>query len=94
VEALGPAIEEAERRFEDAAGPIQATAIQAIVGSYAGDPPPAAFRIIVTPLVAWIWLGGGIAIAGALLAIWPGAAGRRRLSSAYAARLGRELERA
>jgi cytochrome c-type biogenesis protein CcmF len=30
-------------------------------------------RVFVNPLVAWIWLGGGIVLAGAIFAIWPDA---------------------
>jgi cytochrome c biogenesis factor len=49
----------------------------------------------VSPLVVWIWLGGGIVMSGALLALWPSPeARRRRVTSLYAARLGRELSRA
>jgi cytochrome c-type biogenesis protein CcmF len=32
-------------------------------------------RLFVNPLVAWIWVGGGIVVVGAVFAIWPG---RRR----------------
>ena len=40
----------------------------------------------------WIWIGGGIAVLGALLAIWPAAsAQRRRVSDVYAARIAKEL---
>ena len=47
------------------------------------------------PMVTWIWLGGLIALSGALIALWPSAlAARRRLTSLYAARLGRELSKA
>jgi Cytochrome c biogenesis factor len=28
-------------------------------------------RVLVNPLVVWIWLGGGIVTAGAIFAIWP-----------------------
>jgi cytochrome c-type biogenesis protein CcmF len=94
IAALEGPIAEAEERFGDAPGPIQATAVQAIVQSYANDPPPAAFRVIDTPMVVWIWIGGAIVIGGALIALWPGTGARRRISSVYAARLGRELERA
>ena len=59
------------------------------------DPPPAAFRAIDSPLVAWIWIGGGLALLGALIAAWPSPEARlRRVTSLYAARLGRELSRA
>ena len=55
----------------------------------------ATFRVIVDPLVAWMWIGGLIAVAGALIAIWPTpGAGRRRVSSFEGARLGRGLSRA
>ncbi len=33
--------------------------------------------MIVNPLVTWIWIGGLIALVGALIALWP-ARGRRR----------------
>jgi cytochrome c biogenesis factor len=49
----------------------------------------------VSPLVSWIWIGGGIAVLGALIAAWPSPEARmRRVSSLYAARLGRDLSRA
>ena len=64
------------------------------VESYAEDPAPATFRVITNPLVVWLWIGALIALAGAAFAIWPTAEGRRRLRSAYEARLGRELKRA
>jgi cytochrome c-type biogenesis protein CcmF len=86
-------IEEADRKFRDAPGEVQATAVAALARAYAADPPPASFRVLVSPLVIWIWIGGAIVVAGALVAMWP-AAGARRLSSAYAARLSRELSRA
>jgi cytochrome c-type biogenesis protein CcmF len=79
----------------DAPPAIQQRAIALVAGAYLKDSPPAAFRAIVSPLVVWIWLGGGIVMAGALLALWPSPeARRRRVTSLYAARLGRELSRA
>jgi cytochrome c-type biogenesis protein CcmF len=92
---LAPRIREAEARFGSASGEVQALAVAAIARSYATDPPPAQFRAIVSPLVAWIWIGGGIVVLGALTALWPSAdARRRRVASLYGARLGRELSRA
>ena len=62
---------------------------------YRRDPPPATFRTIVSPLVSWIWIGGGIVLLGALIAAWPTPEARlRRVRSLDAARLGRELSRA
>ncbi|MBA2763787.1 MAG: heme lyase CcmF/NrfE family subunit [Thermoleophilaceae bacterium] len=94
LQALRPSIDEADRRFVDASAPIQAAILREIVESYRSEPPPATFRVIVSPLAAWIWLGGAIVMAGALIALWPAAGARRRLSSVEAARLGRELSRA
>jgi cytochrome c-type biogenesis protein CcmF len=83
------------RRGNDLPERFAGQAIVAVARRYVDDPPPAAFRAIVSPLVVWIWLGGGIVMAGALLALWPSPeARRRRVTSLYAARLGRELSRA
>jgi cytochrome c-type biogenesis protein CcmF len=69
----------------------QGLAILALAEKYAQNPPPATFRVIVNPLVSWIWIGALIALAGAVLAGWPALEARRRLEAAYRARLGREL---
>jgi cytochrome c-type biogenesis protein CcmF len=90
----GP-IREADRRFADSSGDVQALVIAALAERYRNNPPPAAFRAIVSPLVAWIWIGGAIAVLGALVAAWPSPEARlRRVRSLYAARVGRELSRA
>ena len=90
----GP-IREADRRFSDSPGDVQALVIAALAERYQNSPPPAAFRAIVSPLVAWIWIGGEIAVLGALVAAWPSPEARlRRVRSLYAARVGRELSRA
>ncbi len=66
---------------------------EAIAERYRRDPPPANFRAIVSPLVSWIWIGGGIVLLGALIAAWPSPEARlRRVRSLYAARLGRDLQ--
>ncbi len=31
----------------------------------------AAFKVLVNPLVNWIWIGGGVFILGGLIALWP-----------------------
>jgi cytochrome c-type biogenesis protein CcmF len=73
-------------------GKAQGAAISAISKYYLQHTPPADFRVNVNPLVIWIWLGGAIALMGALIAIWPAPeARRRRVSDVYAARLAREL---
>ncbi len=42
---------------------------------YAGSPDGterARFSLIVTPLVAWFWIGGAVLVLGGVLAMWPG----------------------
>jgi cytochrome c-type biogenesis protein CcmF len=91
---IGP-IKEANRRFSDVPGEAQALILAAIVERYRRAAPPATFRALVSPLVAWIWIGGAVTLLGALVALWPAPGARtRRVTSLYAARLGRELSRA
>ena len=39
---------------------------------------PITFRIIVSPMVTWIWLGAIVAVLGALFAVWPSGTFRRK----------------
>ena len=74
---------------------LQGVAVGAIAERYEAGALPIDLRINVNPLVLWIWLGAGIAVSGALIAVWPSPqARRRRVSDVYAARLARELGRA
>jgi cytochrome c-type biogenesis protein CcmF len=93
--ALDGPIREANRKFGDAGGDVQAVVIAAIAERYRSNPPPANFRVIVSPLVSWIWIGGGIVLMGALIAAWPSPEARlRRVRSLYRSRLADELSRA
>jgi cytochrome c-type biogenesis protein CcmF len=65
---------------------IQAATATRLARSYLSDAAPATFKVIVDPLVTWIWVGGLIALAGALIAIWPARGPRRRRAA------GDELE--
>ncbi len=56
---------------------IQTATATKIAESYLGDGSAAVFKVIVDPLVTWMWIGGLIALLGALTALWP-ARGRRR----------------
>ncbi|HEX8645809.1 MAG TPA: cytochrome c-type biogenesis CcmF C-terminal domain-containing protein [Thermoleophilaceae bacterium] len=88
-------IKRANREFADADGETQAVIVAAIAERYRRHAPPATFRIIDSPMVAWIWIGGGLGLLGSIWALWPAAeARRRREASLAAARLGRELSRA
>ena len=56
---------------------------------------PATFRVLVSPLVTWIWLGTFIVLIGGLITIWPPPLGARRPVAAHRpARVARELGRA
>jgi len=45
---------------------------------YMKAPPPAQFKLIVSPLVVWIWIGGAIVLGGGLIAMWPAPSAVRR----------------
>jgi cytochrome c-type biogenesis protein CcmF len=52
-------------------GSLQAATAAKIARGFVAEGGPATFRVIVDPLVTWIWIGGLIALAGALVALWP-----------------------
>ncbi|HET7418342.1 MAG TPA: cytochrome c-type biogenesis CcmF C-terminal domain-containing protein [Solirubrobacterales bacterium] len=56
---------------------LQGLAAENVAKSYLSETAPSTFKVIVNPLVTWMWIGGLIALAGALIAIWP-TRGRRR----------------
>ena len=70
-------------------------ALAAIARNYASHPPAASFRIITSPLVAWIWIGGLIVVGGAIVGLWPAPdAARRRATAGLRARVVQDLGRA
>jgi cytochrome c-type biogenesis protein CcmF len=95
ISGLSRPIAVANRKFASSSRDVQAVVVAALVASYRNNPPPATFRMIVSPMIVWIWVGGAIVLLGSLTALWPTAeARRRRAASLAAARLGRELSRA
>ena len=95
IGSLGGPIREADAKFADSPGDVQALIVAALAERYRRDPPPAAFRAISSPLVTWIWIGAAIVVLGGLVAAWPSPEARlRRVRALYSARLGRELSRA
>jgi cytochrome c-type biogenesis protein CcmF len=69
--------------------------LRRLVARYPEDLPPARFRVLVSPLVGWVWIGALIVFAGGLITLWPSAAGERRaVSATSAARLARDLRQA
>ena len=76
LRVLNAPIREANRRFADASPQVQALLIAALSQRYLNRAPPATFRVIVNPMVTWIWIGGLIVL-------------RRRADRALAVRAGR-----
>ncbi|HVO55624.1 MAG TPA: heme lyase CcmF/NrfE family subunit [Solirubrobacterales bacterium] len=56
---------------------LQEATAKRIAAGYVAEGSVTTFKVIVNPLVTWIWIGGLIALAGALIALWP-SRGRRR----------------
>jgi cytochrome c-type biogenesis protein CcmF len=71
-------IRSANRRFPDANAALEGFLVRTIVTRYMRSGPAAQFRLIVSPLVAWIWIGGVIVVGGAMIAIWPAPSLARR----------------
>ncbi len=94
LSVLDPDIARGNAQLADAGPAAQGIAILALAERYAQSPPPATFRVIVNPLVFWLWVGALVALGGAAVSVWPSAQARRRVRAAYRARLGRELKRA
>jgi cytochrome c-type biogenesis protein CcmF len=66
--------------------------LRRLVARYSAEAPPARFRVLVSPLVTWIWVGALIVFTGGLIAIWPAPFGAtRRVRAPEAARVAREL---
>ena len=59
---------------------VQGLATDQIIADYVNPEltTAATFRIIVSPMVSWIWLGAIITVLGALFAMWPARSSRRR----------------
>jgi cytochrome c-type biogenesis protein CcmF len=95
IDSFAPMVDGIDRRFPLADRGAQDLLLNVIAERYRLDPPPAGFRMIVSPLVTWIWLGGLVAIAGALVALWPRPERARAwVLAASKPRLGRAVGRA
>src|SRR4051794_14492735 len=103
LSTLRPLIDRGDKVFRDAGDSLTpqarsialATALRGLQERYTAAPPPATFRLLVSPLVSWIWIGALIVFAGGLICLWPAPAGAARPAlAAYKARVARELQRA
>jgi cytochrome c-type biogenesis protein CcmF len=101
TQRLAPRIKEGDRVFgrADKAGALTAAerddflgqALGGLAASYAKDPPAATFRVLVSPMVTWIWLGALGVFLGGVVALWPSPrAVGQRATALRAARVGRE----
>jgi cytochrome c-type biogenesis protein CcmF len=65
----------------------RAAAIAGLTSRFVTRPWPVEFRLIVSPLITWIWLGAMIIAIGGLIALWPvpAVARRRRREPALSA---------
>jgi cytochrome c-type biogenesis protein CcmF len=62
--------------------------LRRLVERYRAEPLPVTFRVLVSPLVTWIWLGALIVFSGGLIALWPlPVAAARRAAADFGARL-------
>jgi cytochrome c-type biogenesis protein CcmF len=92
---LRPLINEGNKVVPPVRPDLGLVALGAIAQRYADRPPPADFRLIVSPLVMWIWIGGLIAGTGGLIALWPAPdLARRRATAGLRARVAQDLGRA
>jgi cytochrome c-type biogenesis protein CcmF len=91
IGAMQSMIDGLDKRFPLATGRSEGLLLAAVAARYEVAPPPASFRLIVSPLVEWIWLGGAIAGFGGLIALWPAPFRvRRRVAVLSRVRLGRQ----
>jgi cytochrome c-type biogenesis protein CcmF len=91
IGAMQSMIDGLDKRFPLATGRSEGLLLAALAARYEVAPPPASFRLIVSPLVEWIWLGGAIAGFGGLIALWPAPFRvRRRVAVLSRVRLGRQ----
>lgn len=89
LQTLEEPIREGDERFASLGSDVGGLLVAALAERFANTASPVTVRALVSPMVAWIWIGGLVAVLGAVIALWP--AGRRPLGGVYAARVGREL---
>jgi cytochrome c-type biogenesis protein CcmF len=104
IDSLKPVIDEGNKVFTkfandpnttpQARSEALAAILVGITQRYRNNPPETTFRVIASPLVAWLWIGAIVIVAGALIALWPAGAdpARRRQRAGYTARVARELD--
>ncbi len=56
---------------------LQLLSAERIARGYVNEPNAATFKVIINPLVLWMWIGGIIGLVGALIAVWPSRSRRK-----------------
>jgi cytochrome c-type biogenesis protein CcmF len=56
---------------------LQLLAAERIARQYVKNDLAATFKVIINPLVLWMWIGGIIGLIGALIAVWPSRSRRK-----------------
>jgi len=56
---------------------LQLLSAEKIARQYATSDIAATFKVIINPLVLWMWIGGIIGLIGALIAVWPSRSRRK-----------------
>jgi cytochrome c-type biogenesis protein CcmF len=56
---------------------LQLLSAERIARGYVKEAGAATFKVIVNPLVLWMWIGGIIGLIGALIAVWPSRSRRK-----------------
>jgi cytochrome c-type biogenesis protein CcmF len=94
-QAIKAVVDATDSRLQDATPEQALSAAVRFAEVYRQSATPAQFRIISSPMVTWVWIGGIFGFLGGLFALWPAPDGaRRRATAGYAARVARELGRA
>ncbi len=100
---LGPIIDEGNSAFAKAQeeltpaqrGELLGVALNGLVRRYAELDPPATFRLIVSPMVTWLWIGGLLVFTGGIIGLWPaGRTAARPATARLKARVAQDLGRA
>jgi len=83
-----------DEKLKDAPVEQQLRAVGGLAAFYRSNPPAATFRVLVSPLVMWVWIGAIITFVGGAVALWPAPdAARRRARASAAARVAQDLGR-
>ena len=56
---------------------LQLLSAERIARGYVNEAGAATFKVIINPLVLWMWIGGIIGLIGALIAVWPARSRRK-----------------